>query len=399
MGPRADTRGPIRWVLDCMCMGPIIGSIMKIPVIVSNYMLKKAKAKVAIGLIWAEQLYERFEVPNRDPVTKKGYQRPPQPSRVNRLVEDLDRNLVDLPTALLLNLRGEDAERRLIKDQSGQTYLRLKDHDRLQVVDGQHRVLALQKLLHDSPERWRDLQVPFVLMLGANEWDEMTEFHIVNSTAKSVPTDLANDLLKQRAEREGGLIDVLEGRGQSWKVRAQQLVEELGRRSSLWRQRIRMAAEPKADTTIGSTGVLNSLRPVLNIPFFQQLRREDQFAVLEAFWNGISRVLPEAFEDPDVYSLQKSVGVMAMHELFPAVLEQLRTRSLPITSAESYEEVLRSPLKELEGENAHGHPVGGIDFWRVGEDGAAGAFTSNAGRRVLVAKIRNALPPLNVSSR
>ena len=41
-------------------------------------------------------------------------------------------------------------------------------------------------------------------MIGADETEEMTQFYVINSTAKSVRTDLALDLLKQRAENDPG---------------------------------------------------------------------------------------------------------------------------------------------------------------------------------------------------
>ena len=44
--------------------------------------------------------------------------------------------------------------------------------------------------------------IPFVCVLGASEREEMEQFYVVNSTAKSVRTDLAYDLLKQRAEND-----------------------------------------------------------------------------------------------------------------------------------------------------------------------------------------------------
>ena len=51
-------------------------------------------------------------------------------------------------------------------------------------------------------------------------------------------------------------------------------------------------------------------------------------------------------------------------------------------------------LEKLEGDNASGEPVSGLDFWLVGAEGAAGSYSSNAGRRVLLAKMKNLLPPL-----
>ena len=50
--------------------------------------------------------------------------------------------------------------------------------------------------------RWGEILIPFVCMIGAGERQEMEQFYVVNSNAKSVRTDLAMDLLKQRAESD-----------------------------------------------------------------------------------------------------------------------------------------------------------------------------------------------------
>ena len=67
---------------------------------------------------------------------------------------------------------------------------------------------------------------------------------MVNSTAKSVRTDLAYDLLKQQAENDPTLAESLEERGEKWKVAGQAIVERLGEESNLWRSRIRFPASP-----------------------------------------------------------------------------------------------------------------------------------------------------------
>ena len=44
------------------------------------------------------------------------------------------------------------------------------------VVDGQHRVAALLKLINEDPDGpWRDFLVPFICMVGATEQEEMEQ--------------------------------------------------------------------------------------------------------------------------------------------------------------------------------------------------------------------------------
>ena len=90
--------------------------------------------------------------PYYDTRDKSGYQRQPQESRIKELANDLRSGRTDLPTAVLLNIRTHDAKALALRDgQLDPKVLRsmgLKFH----VVDGQHRVLALARLL-DGTER------------------------------------------------------------------------------------------------------------------------------------------------------------------------------------------------------------------------------------------------------
>jgi hypothetical protein len=98
---------------------------------------------------------------------------------------------VDLPTAVLLSVR--DGAGTIVGEmgEAGVTTFRPNGHE-LFVVDGQHRIEALSKLVDENEDKWSGYQIPFVCTVGADEIEEMTQFYVVNSTAKSVRTDLAS---------------------------------------------------------------------------------------------------------------------------------------------------------------------------------------------------------------
>jgi len=244
-------------------------------------------------------------------------------------------------------------------------------------------------------DRWSHYEIPFVCMLGADEREEMEQFYVVNSTAKSVRTDLALDLLKQRAESDVDVMKSLIERGESWKVKAQTLVEELSA-TSMWRNRIRLPGDPKGDATLTSSGMVASLRPLLATPYFGSITTANQVKVLDAYWQGLREVIPAAFDEPSQYVLQKATGVMAMHGLLISLIEYVRSKGESVIEPGSYAEPLKGALLELEGDTGTGDIARGADFWKAGPDGAAGSFSSNAGRRVLVAKLRALLPALEV---
>lgn len=346
--------------------------------------------RIVTGVVTAGQLVDRYVIPRRDFRKKSGYQREVSTARVNRLANDLAAGRVDLPTALLMNMRDFEESKHLVK-RDGSYFLRVGDAP-LYMVDGQHRVEALRKLATDDPEKWDAFEIPFVCMLGANEFQEMEQFYVVNSTAKSVRTDLALDLLKQRAESDPKIMEGLIETGESWKVKAQTLVERLEKTSSVWQGRIRFPGEPKGATTISSSGMVASMKQLLATPYFGNITTDNQLKVLSAFWSGVRQVIPEAFADPTEYAIQKSTGVMVFHALLVTVIEVIRSNGSSVIDPEAYVRVLKEPLLELEGDSGMGVPVQGADFWKSGIEGAAGSFSSNAGRRVLVAKLNAMMP-------
>jgi len=356
--------------------------------------LRSGTALIA-GMIPFGALRGKYEIPYYNYTTKRGYQRQPAMSRVSAFATEIKKGRVDFPTAILLNIRSKSAMAALSDGK-----LRLSEIGEgaklpaFYVVDGQHRLLALGKAVEDGYPQLLDLEIPFTCMVGADEDEEMEQFYQVNSNAKAVRTDLAYALLKKRAETEEGLVEALEERGRAWQVSGQGIVERLAVESSVWKNRIRLPGMEKGDTVITSASMVSSLKPVLGSPYFSRLKGDQQIRVLEAFWEGIRNVLRDAFDHPTDYSLQKGVGVIVMHTLMPEVLELVRDRGLSTTDPEAFEAILEETLTKTSGETAKGDVVEGVEFWAAGAEGAAGQYSSSAGRRVLIAKLRNRLPQM-----
>ncbi len=290
-------------------------------------------------------------------------------------------------------MRGKPDE--VLVDVAGDTASFQPGGHELFVVDGQHRIEALAKLVAENPDKWDRYAVPFVCMLGAGEIEEMTSFYVVNSTAKSVRTDLALDLLKQRAESDPELMASLVEKGENWKVEGQTIAEALAQ-TRLWRGRVRFPGEPKAETTIGSAGMVGSLKQLLATPYFEAISNENRIRILTAYWEGIEQSIPEAFKEPSEYAIQKSTGVMILHALLISVIELLRSRGQSVVEPESFAGVVGPALAKLEGDTANGDVARGSDFWLAGAHGAAGSFSSNAGRRVLRSRLKAELPKVEV---
>ncbi len=366
-----------------------LDSVM-IPVIVGH--LPRTERPIAVGFIKAGDLIPRAAIAHREFEGGTGYQRLPSQARVNLLARDLRRQRVDLPTALLLNLRSYDPAVN-IKHQDGAAYLCLTD-ERLWEVDGQHRCQGLKVALEEEPDRFKDYTIPFVLGLGWHEEYEMEQFYVVNSNAKSVPTTIAFDILAALGQNIPGLVQDLEENGRAWQVHGQDLTKEISETSPVWRGRIRFSNQPKGMTTVPSAGFVNSLKPVLASAYFGRLTRGAQSKVLSAYWDAQRIVLPNAFSEPQDYVLQKSLGVQVMHSIFNDVVELVRANDDSVTEPSSFVKVMTQSLVNLSGDTGSGTQVSGDDFWLSGKQGAAGAYSSSAGRRVLTARLRSGLPKI-----
>ena len=372
-----------------------------IPVILGPKLIR-ADVPVVCGFIPAGALIpENYVIPHLDPRTGKGYQRLPQDVRINELATDLRKGRVDLPTSVLLNIRNRDARKAyrngvLNLSHPGEAGAKLGYDPKFYVVDGQHRILALKRLIEEfDRERWSKFEIPFTCMLGATEEEEMDQFYTVNSKAKSVRTDLAYELLSQRAQ-DPLVMESLVERGRDWQVHGQNIVRRLSVESPIWRGRIRFAAMEKGETVMPSASMVTSLKQVLGSPYFKALTEEQQIRILDAYWRGIREIMPEAFDEPGSFSLQKGIGVMVLHTMMTQVVEIARSRGLSLIEPDTYASILKDALEQLEGENASSQPVVGLEFWRAAPDGAAGSYSSSAGRRVLMAKIHQRLPRITV---
>ena len=214
---------------------------------------------------------------------------------------------------------------------------------------------SLIALFQEDPDAWGSYSIPFVCLLGADLNGEMTEFHVVNSNAKSIGTGLAMDLLRRRAEASGVVRDQLIETGRAWINIASQLTATL-KNTELWQGKIQFPGQPKSGTLITNNGMITSLRPLVEQPgYFQSVGDpEQQCRILDAYWKGIKMVLPEAMTDPERFNLQRTLGTTALHGVFVNVLAVMVSHGKSVLSPEAYEGIMREPLSELGETNGEG---------------------------------------------
>ena len=344
-----------------------------------------------VGTLKVSELIERYQIPHRIHAKDEGYQRKPSASRVNKLARDLHKGRVDLPTSVLLSVRDPELSPQL--DSSGRYILTLPANGTrpFYVVDGQHRLEALKKVIDEDPDSpWFDFKIHAVIIFGADKGVEMDQFHTVNSNAKSISTDLALDLLKTRAKQDDKFRKYLIEEGQGWKILSQELTEKVSQRQ-MWKGKIRFPNEPKGRTLINSNSFVTSLKRTLEQENFATYLPEQRADIIDAYWQGIAEAMPECFEIPDAYNIQKTIGVYVLHYLLPTVLSYAIRFGSPVYASETYHRIFDETLNGLTGDNQVDGEAVGPDFWKVGAEGASGTYSSGAGQRVLREKIRREL--------
>lgn len=359
---------------------------------------------VVVGAITVATLIEKGHIPEYDPKSKIGYQRAPMQKRITQLANAITSGQVDLPTALLLNIMEKKED--VIERDRGNTFLNLSNVDSIHVVDGQHRFLALKKALEEKSDI-SNYKIPFVGMLGADQYKEMEQFYVVNSTSRAVPTSLALALLRDRAKHDSDFHKYLVRGGLVWKSIGQDIVDSLAKNSPIWKGRIQLANAKKGITSIPSTAMITSFRSIIKgSRFFRQASTDQKIQLVNAYWEGIKLLVPEAFitgklkgkNGFEKYSIQKGVGVLALHGIYSDALGLVLNKGKSPYRSDSFEEILHDPIMGIEGINGDDEVVRGDEFWLTGKNGGLGIYSSGSAIQRLIDRLSDLLPEHEVDS-
>ncbi len=268
---------------------------------------------------------------------RQGYQRSAE-SRYKKFANYLLKSEYPFcPTAILLSARDYD-----LKYDPKTSTIELNSDMKLQIVDGQHRERGYSFAIYEkNAEELIGFETPIIIMYGIDKITEMKQFAIVNGTQKKVRLDLVNMILTQITEKEGTKNI---NKRELARVVISRTVEELNNNEkSPWLDKIIMpneraftkkeiAEDPslKNKKIVLATSFMTSLKPIyayLGEHLFLKGDPKEQARafseIMIEFWNAIKSLVPEAFEKPSKYVIQKTPGLFSLHTICKTILPRL----------------------------------------------------------------------------
>ncbi len=352
-----------------------------------------------IGYIKTKDLIGNTEVPYAGRADKEGYQRQPQIARIRKLATKILKNDVDLPTLVLLNIRNIEATKS-IKENSFE-YLP-PVHGPMSIMDGQHRILALKSAMemaedqkdNEALERISEKLIPFGLTITRDILHEMEIFSDVNGNAKAVAYNVKK-LINQRRYQLGdqSIEDELKLSGQEWELLAGQIIEDMsGRINGVWHKRIKFPGDTGIlSPNVGNAAFQKYLKPVVKSNQAKMSTKPFVFSksVVNAYWDGFELACPEVFgANASKYSIQTAMGTDVFMRLWDFMKDWIasnnKDNNKDLTKPETYRDAIKKVIANSDGYNASGQNVTGTDFWLKGKDGAAGGYSSESGKSVLL---------------
>ncbi len=239
-------------------------------------------------------------------------------------------------------------------------------------------------------------------MLGFQRTEEIKQFYYINSQAKNVPTDLTAELLQRLARQDTGEAEYLsERKNKGSLLQGAAVYEAMVANKSPWMQRIRKPNEKLSkDTSIAVSQFISSLAPLQTAQMPRQLSPEEWARVIDAFWEAVSRLLPQPFdvtEQPGNWVLLKATGVNTMHRVLADCLPIVIQRGAKLADPDQYERLL-ADLPTLSGVGIDSNTgqesqIDGAEFWRSAS--IASQYTGRYGTDRLVGMIRGLIAKTN----
>ena len=379
-------------------------SVETMPVLIPGFETDEVYGKRCIsGKMSVENLLQHRDVATSRPGLIEAYQRVLRIARKTEIARAVTakKGNIQFPTPLVIAVRNEDAFN-YFKD--GVYKYDYQMHGPLWLIDGQSRSGGLEhareeaeKLNEDGSHddvintiNKKNLNVLIVFTNDVNV--EMRLFVDINNNAKKVETNLAMEILQKRYRSgESDVAADLEIKGEKWKLIAGEIVD-LMEKSPIWAKRIkRHGDETILSPNVGYASMQLYVNHVLDGNFFKGKKNARVLAsqAIKAYWEGFALACPAIFDKPNNFTAQTAMGSDVFMRLFDKIVSwtqqtQGQTRGEQLLSEpETYVPAFQKLIRNSDGYNRAGQKVSGYKFWEKGAEGAAGMYTSGAGKTAL----------------
>jgi len=285
--------------------------------------LEQAGISMFITSLTVRQIKDLFRtgqliVDAYEPSNPSGYQRGMDEARAAEISDFLSSNIAVLPAllpgAVILNCRKP----KTIRYDQTKGQLTIQDNTVFHVVDGQHRLSALQKT------RVSKYEIPVTIIQGLDIAQEAGQFLTINTKQKRVRPDLQLRILySQDRKNTRRLIDILGV--DNWKLEALTLCIAMNdKNESPWRNLILRPGEKKNGQwrPITEANFVDSLNffcnrqsPIKAVPL------EEKETFLIRYWEEVRKLYTPGFTEADGpdYSLARGLGAGVFNTMAPSV--------------------------------------------------------------------------------
>ncbi len=356
-----------------------------------------------IGYISAKDLVEHHKIPYSS-IEKgsDGYQRQPGRARIAAFAKKIATKPVDFPTLILLNIRDEN---QINFYKNGELTFMPDYNNKLFVVDGQHRVLALQIALNMADadgnselyDKISNIQIPFGLTITESVLNEMVLFYEVNNFAKSVSANIRTQIETMRAKLgDEDMRLSMEQLGDDWKVIADNILLTITRDyDNVWFNRIKYDNTNPYKPNVGNFAMGKYLKNIITSNEAEMAsdgKTTFSLEVFNAYWKAFEIAWPNVFGEDNAknYSIQTAMGADVFMRIWSFIKDWIiktGQKEQDLRNPKTYVPAFKKIIKNSEGADREGNIKEGLDYWLVGS--AAGAQGSGeAGKSQLVSNLK-----------
>ena len=356
-----------------------------------------------IGYISAKDLVEHHKIPYSS-IEKgsDGYQRQPGRARIAAFAKKIHTKPVDFPTLILLNIRDEN---QINFYKNGELTFMPDYNNKLFVVDGQHRVLALQIALNMADadgnselyDKISNIQIPFGLTITESVLNEMVLFYEVNNFAKSVSANIRTQIETMRAKLgDEDMRLSMEQLGDDWKVIADNILLTITRDyDNVWFNRIKYDNTSPYKPNVGNFAMGKYLKNIITSNEAEMAsdgKTTFSLEVFNAYWKAFEIAWPNVFGEDNAknYSIQTAMGADVFMRIWSFIKDWIiktGQKEQDLRNPKTYVPAFKKIIKNSEGSDREGNIKEGLDYWLVGS--AAGAQGSGeAGKSQLVSNLK-----------